>query len=89
MQVAEMRSSIDTENKQKGRPELPSTAPAWVVRSIYERRHGLPLTALPADVLNRADEARRARLQRALDEIAAEESAEVRRLRDRYTNLFS
>lgn len=89
MKIAEMRSSIDAENKRKGHPELPSTAPSWVIRAIYERRNGLPLTELPADALNRSDEGRKARLQRALDEIAADKPTDtMKRLRSRYANLF-
>ena len=88
MQVPEMRSVINTENRSKGRPELPSTAPDWVIRGIYERRNNLPLSPLPEDLLKRANASREARLQRAVDAIAADESARMKRLRDRYSNLF-
>jgi len=47
MQIIEMRNSVDAENLRKGAPVLPESAPDWVVRGIYEKRNGLPLTLLP------------------------------------------
>jgi hypothetical protein len=50
MGIQEMRSSINAENIKKNGPELPPSAPDWVVRGIFERRNNLPLTPLPAEV---------------------------------------
>jgi hypothetical protein len=88
MQVSEMRSALNLESKKRTGKDLPETMPDWAVRHAYERRNGLPLTALPADVLKRVDANRQARLQRAVDAIAADESARMKRLRNRYANLF-
>jgi hypothetical protein len=73
------------------------------VKSIYERRNGLPLSPLPAEVRKKMETrqanisgevaVRKLRAQKVLAEIAAEQSAEeaadVERLKLRYQNLFS
>jgi hypothetical protein len=47
MQVAEMRSSLEADHARRGLGELPSM-PDWCTKYIYERRHKLPLSPLPA-----------------------------------------
>jgi hypothetical protein len=89
MQISEMRSALNIESKKRTGEDLPPSMPDWAVRHAYERRNGLQLTPLPADVLKRADASRQARLQRALDAVATGSSAQtMKRLRDRYANLF-
>jgi hypothetical protein len=89
MQISEMRSALNIESKKRTGEDLPPSMPDWAVRHAYERRNGLQLTPLPADVLKRADASRQARLQRAVDAIAANESGQtMKRLRNRYANLF-
>jgi hypothetical protein len=48
MSIKEMRSSLDAKFAAAG--GIPTTAPDWVVRGIYEKVNGLPLTQLPANV---------------------------------------
>ncbi len=56
MLVAEMRSAINKQNQEKKREELPDSFPDWAVRSIYERRNGLELTPVPAEVIRAAEQ---------------------------------
>lgn len=53
MGIQEMRSSINAENGKKNCPELPPTTPDWVIRGIFEKRNGLPISELPAQVRNK------------------------------------
>jgi hypothetical protein len=50
MQIQEMRSAISAQNLGSGHVELPSSMPDWAVRRVFEKRNGLPLSALPANV---------------------------------------
>jgi hypothetical protein len=54
--IAEIRSSLDAGNKKKGLPSLPDSFPDWAVRHIYERRNGLELTPVPAEVIREAEQ---------------------------------
>lgn len=56
LEVPEMRSAINAENRKKRREELPESMPDWAVRGIYERRNGLELTPVPAEVLRQAEQ---------------------------------
>jgi hypothetical protein len=85
MQVIEMRSALNAESRKHTGEDLPESMPDWAVRHAFERRNGLTLTVLPADVLKRADANRKARLQHALDENRTDA---MKRLRSRYANLF-
>ncbi len=62
MLVAEMRSSINEQNRKKQHEPLPESAPDWVIRGIYERRNGMELTPVPAEVVREAEH-RSARLR--------------------------
>jgi hypothetical protein len=44
--IKEMRSSLNAQFSVTG--GIPDTAPDWVVRGIFEKVNGLPLTPLPA-----------------------------------------
>ena len=88
MGILEMRSSLNEQNKEKNIPTLPHTTPDWVVCSIYEKRNGLTLTPLPAEVrkkfeerqsgINGDTEMRRRKAAQLLAEIAAEGDEELR-----------
>jgi hypothetical protein len=47
MQIAEMRSALETDHAKRGMGAFPNM-PAWVVRRVFEKRNGLTLTPLPA-----------------------------------------
>jgi hypothetical protein len=51
MQIAEMRSSLEADYAKRAKfgDQFPAM-PAWVVRNIFERRNGLPLTPLPRGI---------------------------------------
>jgi hypothetical protein len=56
MQIAEMRSALNKQNQEKRREEIPDSFPDWAVRHIYERRNGLELTPVPAEVIREAEQ---------------------------------
>lgn len=69
MQIAEMRTALDTQNQKEGRgkfPPLPESFPDWAVRHMYERRNGLELTPLPPEVIQRAANLRTERAKAAI-----------------------
>jgi hypothetical protein len=49
MQIAEMRSALETDHAKRGMGAFPNM-PAWAVRRVFEKRHGLSLTPLPREV---------------------------------------
>jgi hypothetical protein len=53
MKISEMRSSLNA-TFAGGFPEF---APDWVVRGVYEKSHGLPLTPLPTGLRRFKNEA--------------------------------
>jgi hypothetical protein len=53
MQIAEMRSALEADYA-KGRTGQFPNAPDWVVRGIYERRNGLPLTPVSQSLWSKA-----------------------------------
>jgi hypothetical protein len=55
MKIAEMRSALDL--TMQGMGGFPPSAPDWVVRGVYEKSQGLPLTPLPAGVRRFKNEA--------------------------------
>jgi hypothetical protein len=88
MKVAEMRSALNVQNAKKGLPELPDTFPDWCIRSIFEKRNGLPETELPAEVRKKMkslaelniighSETRQQKAARLMAEIAAEGDADL------------
>jgi hypothetical protein len=90
MNIKEMRLSLN--NKSAG--AVPDTAPDWVVRGIYEKVNGLPLTPIPAGlraIKNGAElrsfvtQAKRAPAK--IMENTPTADAEMERLRLRYRNL--
>ena len=50
MNIREMRTALDKQNRDKGFSSLPATMPDWVVKHTYEKRNGLPLSPIPAAV---------------------------------------
>jgi hypothetical protein len=48
--IEEMRNTISAQNLRSGHGELPSTCPDWAVKRIFEKRHGIPMSALPAGI---------------------------------------
>jgi hypothetical protein len=48
MEIEKMRSRLETRFAKIG--GFPDTAPDWVVRGVYEKSEGLPLTPLPIGV---------------------------------------
>jgi hypothetical protein len=57
MNIAEMRSALDSRSVAQGLGGFPSSAPDWVVRGVYEKSQGLPLTPLPAGIRRFKNEA--------------------------------
>jgi hypothetical protein len=86
MQIAEMRSALEADhNTTLG--ALPAM-PAWVVRRVFEKRNGLPLTSLPREV-----EVRRVRMTVAGTPhveaaLATESEREAVQRRIRATQIF-
>ena len=55
MKISEMRSALNATFRGMG--GFPEFAPEWVVRGVYEKSHGLPLTPMPAGLRRFKNEA--------------------------------
>jgi hypothetical protein len=50
LNIVEIRSGLDKMSAMKGFGSFPASAPDWVVRGVYEKSEGLPLSPLPAGI---------------------------------------
>jgi hypothetical protein len=50
MNIAEIRSQLNTRLASQGFGSFPSSAPDWVIERIHQKEKGLPLTPVPAGI---------------------------------------